>query len=430
MDRYLLECLACGRTQPDDGIMVHCAHSHQPSLLRTKYRESQFKVDEHARSLMRYASWLPLREHLHASGQTAVFFEQRLNDALGMTNLWVALNGHHPRRNALLRTATFKDIEASAILGRFPRDGRILVAASAGNTAIALVHACDEHRVPAVIVAPEDALSGLRFDTKLSSRIKFVSIFGEATYDDAIVFARSVGRSEPFVFEGGAANVARRDGIGTTMLAAVEALGRLPDYYVQAIGSGAGAIGAHEAAGRLILDGRYGSRFPRLVLVQNSPSAPVFEAWAARKSSLFDGGDDDSARTKSLAIAARVLGTQHPPYAIAGGLYSILCESDGNVVVVDNDEVYAARRLYERIEAIDIELAGAAALAGLQQAVRAGQIAADALVVLHITGAGRAAQKERFTHAVERALRIDRRALGDEAHLRSQLLHEFGEVLQ
>ena len=59
------------------------------------------------------------------------------------------------------------------------------------------------------------------------------------------------------------------------MLAAVEAIGRLPDVYVQAVGSAAGALAVHEAALRLIGDGRFGDRPPRLVLAQNAPFAPM-----------------------------------------------------------------------------------------------------------------------------------------------------------
>ncbi len=48
----------------------------------------------------------------------------------------------------------------------------------------------------------------------------------------------------------------------------VETIGQLPDYYFQAIGSGAGAIAAWEAATRLVEDGRFGCTVPSLMLSQ------------------------------------------------------------------------------------------------------------------------------------------------------------------
>ena len=50
--------------------------------------------------------------------------------------------------------------------------------------------------------------------------------------------------------EGGARNVARRDGMGTTVLEYARVTGEMPCHYLQAIGSGTGGIA--------FLYGRYG----------------------------------------------------------------------------------------------------------------------------------------------------------------------------
>jgi len=52
-------------------------------------------------------------------------------------------------------------------------------------------------------------------------------------------------------------NVARRDGMGTVMLEAAVTIGRAPDHYFQAVGSGTGGIAAWEASLRLKQDGRF-----------------------------------------------------------------------------------------------------------------------------------------------------------------------------
>jgi len=65
--------------------------------------------------------------------------------------------------------------------------------------------------------------------------------------------------------------------MATAMLNAVESIGRLPDYYFQAIGSGARAIAAHEGAKRLLEDLRFGRTLPRLMLSQNRPFTPIYK---------------------------------------------------------------------------------------------------------------------------------------------------------
>lgn len=385
---YRLICLGCKASLPDDGVILRCPHDHAPALLRTQYADARFAPDETAAGIMRYRHWLPLRDNvLRDVPRTAIFQSARLNRLLRTPNLWLAFNGYWPARGALLPTGTFKDLETAAVLARFPRD-RTLVAASAGNTAASLARACSIQRRRAIIVIPEKAAAHVHKRGPFEACVQIVTAPGTASYDEAIALAkRFATRGESLVFEGGAANVARRDGIGTTMLAAAESLGTLPDYFVQAIGSGAGAIAAHEAALRLRADGRYGQSLPKLLLVQNAPSAPVFESWRIRSRTLVSYTDDTRALEKRItALWASVLSTQHPPYEIAGGLFDALTESEGEVTVANNAEARRAAQIFHSMERVQIVPAAAVALAGLMQGLKAARIAAGARIVLHLTG--------------------------------------------
>lgn len=113
------------------------------------------------------------------------------------------------------------------------------------------------------------------FSRPLDPRVKVVTVSGFSDYYDAIRLAEHIAQHETCFNEGGVKNVGRRDGIGTTMLNAAETIGRLPDYYFQAIGSGTGGIAVHEAARRLVVDGRFGGTLPRLMLSQNVPFASL-----------------------------------------------------------------------------------------------------------------------------------------------------------
>ena len=389
---YFLRCAACGAEYADDGLMVRCSIEHEPALLQTVYASREFRPDERYSGMMRYHRWLPIRGGApEYCPRAAIFQSSALCDALGAPNLWLAFNGYWPQRDARMPTGTFKDLESAAVLARFPAGKRILVTASAGNTAAALASAASRSETPAIVVVPENALAKLRFSRPLMPCVRIVALAGDASYDDAIAFAKALAQSdERYVFEGGAANVARRDGIGTTMLSAAEIVGSLPDYFVQAIGSGAGAIAAHEAALRLRADGRFGSALPKLLLVQNAPSAPVYESWKRRSRTLV--GYDENAqelRTRMSALAAPVLSTQLPPYAVRGGLYDVLTECGGEVCVADNAAARRANMLFESLEGIALEPAAAVALAGLTASIESGAVEREASIVLHVTGAGR-----------------------------------------
>jgi cysteate synthase len=311
-----------------------------------------------------------------------------LNSILGLPHLWIAFSGYWPERGATLETATFKELEVCGVLSRIPAPNfRALVVASAGNTAAAFARSCSENGIPCLLVVPASGMKKMRFATRLKPCVKTVCLTGHAGYSDAIALAERIARAGGFIYEGGVKNVGRRDGMATAMLNAVEAMGRLPDCYFQAIGSGAGAIAAHEAAKRLMGDGRFGCALPRLMLSQNAPFTPVYDSWKTGRRELVEL-DPGVARSLAEQIAATVLSNHRPPYSIAGGLFDVLSESQGDMLAVPNEEVARALRLFEACEGIDIEPAAGVALAALTRAASSGQIHSRASILLHVTGGG------------------------------------------
>ena len=190
-----------------------------------------------------------------------------------------------------------------------------------------------------------------------------------------------------FYPEGGAKNVARRDGMGTTVLSAVTTIGRIPDYYFQAVGSGTGAIAAWEANKRFIIDGRYGKNLMKLMVSQNIPFTPMYDAWKSGSRALLPL-DDNLAREQVEKICAKVLSNRKPPYSLKGGLFDALTETQGDMFAVTNEEAIEASRLFEQLEGIDIEPAAAVAVASLIQAVNGQRVEKDATIMLNITGGG------------------------------------------
>jgi cysteate synthase len=262
-----------------------------------------------------------------------------------------------------------------------------LVVASAGNTARAFAKVCSENNIKLLLVVPEDNLDALWSDKPINDCVKLIACERGGDYYDAIALGEMVLKSSKFYAEGGAKNIARRDGMGTTVLSAVAEIGRIPDYYFQAVGSGTGAIAAWEANMRLVEDGRFGVNLMRLMVSQNAPFLPMYKAWHNNSRALLPY-DAEQARQDASAIVAKVLSNRVPPYSIAGGLYDALKATNGNIMQVANTEVDEAMQLFLEVEQIDIHPAAAVAVASLVKEVQAGRIDKKATIMLNITGGG------------------------------------------
>lgn len=386
---YRLHCRACPATYEDDGYRLVCSTPHEPALLITDYAERRFSPDHAVEGLFRYWRWLPARRISDRVPGPIAYRSEGLARVLGVRDLWICFSGFWPSAGARLETTTFKELEAWVVLSRLPADHRdVLVIASAGNTAAAFAHVCSQAGVPCLIIAPKPALTQLRFTQPIGDGVKFVGLSGDADYYDAIQVAERVSELDGFAAEGGARNVARRDALAVPYLAAVEAAGRLPDFYFQAVGSGAGAIATQDATTRMIADGRFGDTRPHLMLSQNEPFCPIYRSWSAGMRELWTI-DRDLTKMRSRELIAPVLSHPRPPYAIRGGVYDALVATDGDVFVAANDEVVSAQRLFLKAEGVDINPAAGVATVSLIKAVRERHVDPDATIMLNITGGGR-----------------------------------------
>jgi cysteate synthase len=385
---YLLECPVCGGRYEDNAeeFLLSCPEAHPPGLLRAIYKVKKFVTHPEHSGVFRFFDWLPIRRKLPGSAGPVAFHSTVLGPSLGLENLFIIFNGWWPERSAFMETCTFKELEAQAVCGRIVDGWRAsLVVSSAGNTARAFHDACSRYKVPALLVVPRHCMP-LLWSTGESHRdVRLAVLDGGADYADAIEVGNGIAASEGFYPEGGARNAARRDGMGTALLAAVEVSGRIPDHYFQAVGSGTGAIAAWEMNLRLLGDGRFGNKKMKLHLSQNSPFTPMTDAWEAGSRALISAADG---RRLSRAIRARVLANRNPPYSIAGGLFDALTDTKGSMYRVSGAEARSAGRLFEKLEGCDIDPAAEVACASLIRAVAMGRIGRGDLVALNITGGG------------------------------------------
>lgn len=380
MSHYGLRCRTC-RKLLEDTHCAFCEHCHD-ALLVSDYGGARFS-EAGGTGVWRF-NWLPVHAPSFVQPGPCVYRSRGLAAHLGLENLHVAFNGYWPERGALLETCTFKEFEASVVLQNARENGiEGLTVASAGNTARSFAYLSAQSGYPVVIVVPGMCLPEMWYHER-SKDVPTV-VVADGDYADSIDVARRVALALGFPFEGGVKNVAKRDGLGLVLLEAVSALGRLPDHYFQAVGSGTGAVGVWEMAERFLADGRFGATLPVLHLAQNLPFAPMAKAWARHERRL----DPQDLRPELIPeITTRVLSTRYPAYTIAGGVYDALDASGGRMYGVRNEEVYAALELFQRLEGVDIVPAAGVAVAALEQAAARSVLRRDDFVLLNITGGG------------------------------------------
>ena len=387
--KYQVQCVADGRIGEDSGWMLDFPNSEKPSLIRAIYEKKQLEVKPENGGLYRFADWMPLKNLLKDASCPVTYKSDKLAKKLGLNNLYITFNGYYPAIGAKMRTCSFKETEAYSVCARLSDELRnqVMVVSSAGNTARAFAQVCSDNNINLLLTVPEDNINALWFEKPLNPCVKLLCTESGSDYFDAINLGNIVCEMDGYFAEGGAKNIARRDGMSTTMMSATTFIGRIPDFYFQAVGSGTGAIAAWEANLRFIEDGRFGTSKARLMVSQNKPFTPMYDAWKAHSRALLPY-DAEQARKDAAEIVAKVLSNRKPPYSLAGGLFDALEDTKGDMFAVTNDEAQKACDMFEELEGIDIYHAAGVATASLIQTVENKQVKADDVIMLNITGGG------------------------------------------
>lgn len=393
MGEYKLKCLEC-RKEIVDNYTLKCPDNHF-SLLSADYKTKKFIVKNY-QNIWKFFEWLPVHGKLIAECAPITYKSENFSKEFGLKNLYISFNGYWKEKNAKTLTCTFKELEAPATFQRLKeRKKGKLVVASAGNTARAFAYIATLNKLPLILVVPKKNIDRLWLPIEPFEKIYLIAL-KDADYLDAINFAKKVCSLKGFISEGGAKNIARRDGMGTVLLDAVKVMKKMPLHYFQAIGSGTGAIGVFEMALRLLEDGRFGKNILKLHLSQNLPFAPMYFAWKDKRKEIIPEIDMPNAKTSIKKMCSDVLSNRSPPYSIKGGVYDILKNANGEVYGITNKEAVEAKKIFEESEEIDIVNASSIAVASLIKAIILKNIDKKDSILLNITGGGEERLKQDF----------------------------------
>jgi len=408
MGKYRLICLEGGEFVDDDYRLRCDRHS---GLLRAEYDAVRLDV-KRMNGVFKFYDWLPVASIIDTDAAPVAFRNTELSRELGLKDLLIAFTGYYPERGAFVRSCSFKEMEALPTMARI-RDAKkgTVVVASAGNTGRAFAHISNVVGMNSVIVVPERSADRIWVpDDRGYSKLMTV----KGDYADSIAVSERISSMKGFVPEGGARNIARRDGMGTVMLESVISMGKMPDYYFQAVGSGTGAISAWEASMRLVADGRFGTKLPELHLSQNDPFMPMKNAWDDGRRSI-EKKDMENAERNISEVYADVLTNRNPPYSPVGGLFDAMTACGGMIYGVTNEEAKAAERLWSEFESAVPDPAASVALASLIKAIGKGTIDKNRTVMLNMTGGGQnLVHKDVTMTRIERFAAVDANVSDDE----------------
>ena len=390
--KYELVCTECSSVYIEDRLKCES----DTALLRTNYTKKQLELKD-VPGMGRFHDWLPVNDIIKTDSGPVTYKSTELAAELGLKNLYISFNGYWPEKNAFIKTCSFKELEAFPTIKKLMGSRKSLVLASAGNTARAFAHVAAMKGVKVYIVVPSSGMGRMWIPEEPNQNIHVIQMGENCDYTDSIHLADRIASLPDMQAEGGARNVARRDGMGTVLLDSAVTMKRLPDHYFQAIGSGTGGIAAWEASLRLLGDGRFGNELPQLHLAQNLPFAPMLNAWNDGRREIIK--DIDMPHPKELIheMYADILSNREPPYSVGGGVFDALSATNGEMYGITNNDAKTALGLFERLEGIDIFAPAGVAVASLVKAVESGGVNKDDFISLNITGGGFKRLEEDYT---------------------------------
>jgi threonine synthase len=329
------------------------------------------QIEAGPRSIWRYADLLPVEapaEQRLAPGLTPLVRAQRLEEELGIGELWLKLDTANP-------THSFKDrVVAVACAKALELGSTTLACSSTGNLANAVAARAAAEGIDAVVLVPKD----LEREKLIATAVYGAKIYAvDGSYDDCSRLSVELSFELDWSFVNVNLRAYYAEGSKTLGFEIAEQFGwTLPDVVVAPIASGAMFSKVHQGFGELLELGLVDGTTPRLIGGQAAGCAPVATAFHTGEK-LKPVRPDTIAR--SLAIGSPADGE----LAVATAR-----DSGGTIHAVPEHEVAENISLLAETTGVFGETAPAVTLGALREAVRRGEVGRDDRVVLIVTGDG------------------------------------------
>ncbi len=320
-------------------------------------------------SMWRYRDLLPLEpgpiRYPLSVGGTPLLASPGLRAHLGMADLWLKDETRTP-------TGSNKDRATALVLETALREGSSSVTcASTGNVAVSLAVGAAAAGKRAFIFVPIEVA-----DSKLALMLLAgATVFRvREGYDAAFKLSRLAAREFGWHDRNTGYNPMTLDAKKTVALEIWEQLGReVPDVVVCPVGDGPTLSAIAKGFNELVACG-VSDRLPRIIAVQSEGCQPLKTAWES-------GHALEPVTPHTIADGIAV----GDPVS-AGMVLRDVTQSRGTFVAVSDDDLRTAMGTLASQGGVLAEPAGAAAWAGLEQAMRQGVVGRDERVVVLVTG--------------------------------------------
>jgi threonine synthase len=310
-----------------------------------------------------YRSRLPVSDSTPVvtlqEGATPLVPAQELSRRTGC-DVYLKVEGANP-------TGSFKDRGMTMAITKAREEGaQAVICASTGNTsASAAAYAARAGMVCAVLV-PQGKIALGKLAQALVHGAKLLQVDGN--FDDCLALASKLAIDYPVSLVN-SVNQFRIEGQKTASFEIVDVLGDAPDVHCLPVGN-AGNITAYWQGYREYAADGTASRTPRMWGFQAAGAAPIVTGQVVEQ-------------PQTIATAIRIGNPASWTRALAAR-----DESGGRIDAVTDRAILAAYRLLARTEAVFVEPASAASVAGLLQVAEAGGLEPGQRVVCTVTGNG------------------------------------------
>lgn len=371
------KCVVCGEEYEPDGMMYTCPNHEDPmeGILDVIYDydvihdEFAGQVDGDIPSMWKYRPFLPVEEDAEPvtlnEGGTDLFDAPTLSEELG-----VRVRVKDDSRNP---TASFKDRASSVSVTKAKHYGHdIVICASTGNAAASLSGYAARGGLDARIFVPASAPEG-----KLAQPLVYGAdvLQVQGSYEEAFQLSMDATAEYGWYNRNAGYNPFQVEGKRTAGLEIAEQTrDDLPDWVVISVGDGCTIAGVWKGL-REFAELGYIDEAPKMLGVQAEGASAIHDA--------FHGDEDVDAVAETLADSIAVAKPANLRKAV-----NAMEESDGDSVVVSDQDILDAMLLLGRSEGMFAEPAAATTVAGVKTALEAGIIDEDESVVVDSSGYG------------------------------------------
>jgi len=374
-----LKCIKCAKSYTPKQTKYVCHDCGYDGLLDIFYdydgikksvKKADLKKNPDA-SIARYDFILPIKSKKLLpdikSGGTPLVKSLRLNDYLGLKNLYIKDDSRNP-------TASFKDRASAVAVAKAREFGfDTITCASTGNAASSLAGACASAGLKSVIFVPK---------TAPEAKVAQLLIYGadvfmiNGSYDEAFDFCLEVTKKYPWYNRNTGYNPYLLEGKKTSALEVCEQLDfKAPDKVVVSVGDGCILSGIYKGFSDFYKLG-WIDKIPKIIGVQAEGANPVAKA--------FNSGKDIIPQEANTIADSISVG-----YPRAGGqALRALIESKGAMISVKDSEIIEAIKILARKSGIFAEPAAATAFAGVIKLKNKGILKANDKIVMIVTGHG------------------------------------------